>query len=116
MPRGASALLILLLSSACVLATEPSVDLDASRQQILKLVAEPLTDGAAPKHAASFYSSENLYEYMDGAADIFVLYGVRQMLHLDLRVNAADVTLDVFDMGAPDAAFGMYASERSPDF
>jgi hypothetical protein len=53
---------------------------------------------------------------MDGAADIFVLYGVKTMLHLDAKVRTVDVTVDIFDMGSPNAAFGMYAAERSPDY
>ncbi len=82
---------------------------------MLKLIAEPLPAGAIAEHAASFYGPDNLYEYMDGGADIFVLYGVHLLLHLDLRAKAADISVDVFDMGSPDTAFGMYAAERSPD-
>jgi hypothetical protein len=53
---------------------------------------------------------------MDGGADVFVLYGVRTLLHLDARDRSVDVTVDVFDMGSLDAAFGMYAAERAPDY
>lgn len=118
MLRGVGLLLGLSLVPAGVsaLAAERGSEAESSRQAMVKLVAEPLPGGASAKHAASFYGPENLYEYMDGAADIFVLYGVRQMLHEDLRAQAADISVDVFDMGSPDAAFGMYAAERSPDF
>jgi len=117
MLRWRLAILVLALASLAV--PSPAVSKDGpetSRQQMLKLVAEPLLDDALAKRPASFYGPDNLYEYMDGAADIFVLYGVRQMVHVDLRAKAAEITLDVFDMGSPDAAFGMYAAERSPDF
>jgi len=118
MLRSVGLLLALILSPACVsiCASERGVGQEASQQEMLKLLAEPLPAGAVAKHAASFYGPENLYEYMDGAADIFVLYGVRQMLHIDLRAQAADISVDVFDMGSADTAFGMYAAERSPDF
>lgn len=116
MLRGFSCLLTLALTSTCAFAAKPAAGQESGRQEMLKLVAEPLPDGAVPKHAASFYGPGNLYEYMDGAADIFVLYGVRLMLHVDLRAKATDVSVDVFDMGSPDTAFGMYAAERSPDF
>jgi hypothetical protein len=89
---------------------------DVSHPELLRMVAEPLPDGSIAQSPASFYSPDNLYEYMDGAADIFVLYGVKTMLHLDAKVRMVDVTVDIFDMGSPNAAFGMYAAERSPDY
>ena len=118
MLRGVCLLLALSLVPAGVFAltAERRSDDEAIREAMVKFVAEPLPGGASAKHAASFYGPDNLYEYMDGAADIFVLYGVRQMLHEDLRAQAADISVDVFDMGSADAAFGMYAAERSPDF
>lgn len=116
MLRGCASLLILILSSVGVFCAERTVDADANRQEMLKLLAVPLPSDAVTKHPASFYGPENLYEYMDGGADIFVLYGVRSLMHADLRAKAVDVTVDVFDMGTPDTAFGIYAAERSPDF
>jgi hypothetical protein len=87
---------------------------DAGRQEMSKLLPQPLPTGAVAQ-PVSFYTPDNLYEYMDGGADIFLVYGVRQVLHLDLRIQKADLTLDIFDMGTPDTAFGMYAAERTAD-
>ena len=89
---------------------------DANRDALRLLVAEPLPEGSIGQSPASFYSPDNLYEYMDGGADIFVLYGVKTMLHLEAKVGTVDVTVDIFDMGSPNAAFGMYAAERSPEY
>jgi hypothetical protein len=89
---------------------------DANHDALQRLVAEPLPDGSIAQSPVSFYSPDNLYTYMDGGADIFVLYGVKTMLHLDAKVRTVDVTVDIFDMGSPDTAFGMYAAERSPDY
>jgi len=114
--RGLLSLLILALTGIVAFAASLTPGQESSRQELLKLVAEPLPAGAIPKHPASFYGPDNLYEYMDGAADIFVLYGVHQLLHLDLRAKAADISVDLFDMGLPETAFGMYAAERAPDF
>lgn len=116
MLRSVSSLLILILAAVPTFGANATTEEETSREGMLKLVAEPLPDAAVAKHAASFYGPDNLYEYMDGAADIFVLYGVHQMLHLDLHAKGADISLDVFDMGSVEAAFGMYAAERSPDF
>ena len=89
---------------------------DTISENMLKLIPDPLPAGAVAQDKASFYSPDNLYKYMDGGADIFVLYGVRTMLHMDVRAQAVDVSVDIFDMGSPDTAFGMYAAERSPDY
>ena len=86
-----------------------------SRQEMLKLIPDPLPSGIIVHNAASFFGPDNLYEYMDGGADIFLLYGVSDLLHLELQAKALDITVDVFDMGSPDSAFGMYAAERSRD-
>ena len=88
----------------------------ASHEEILKLIPEPPPAGAVAQAAASFYDPDNLYRYMDGGADIFVLYGMRTLLHQEFRAKAVDVTVDIFDMGSSDTAFGMYAAERSPNY
>ncbi len=89
---------------------------DVDRQALQSLVSNPLPDGSSSQSPPTFYNPDNLYEYMDGGADIFVLYGMKTMLHLDAKAGTVDVTLDVFDMGSPNAAFGMYAAERSPEY
>lgn len=84
--------------------------------ELLRLIPEPPPAAAVPQGGASFYTPENLYQYMDGGADIFLLYGVRTLLHREFQVKTVDVTVDIFDMGSSDTAFGMYAAERSPDY
>jgi hypothetical protein len=67
------------------------------------------------KNPARFYSSD-LYRYMDGGADIYLKYGLVAMAHRDYRIAGVDMTVDVFDMGSPLQAFGIYSSERSPEY
>lgn len=62
-----------------------------------------------------FYSSD-LYQYIDGAADVFHAYGLVAMAHQEYKVKDANVTVDVYDMGDPLKAFGIYAAERAPDY
>jgi hypothetical protein len=38
------------------------------------------------------------------------------MVHQEYKTTDADVTLDIYDMGNPLNAFGMYAAERSPSY
>jgi hypothetical protein len=88
----------------------------ADRQRMLNLIPTPLPAQAVAQGPATFYEPDDLYKYMDGGADVFLLYGVQRLLHQEFRAKEVDVTVDVFDMGAPDTAFGMYSAERSPSY
>ena len=88
----------------------------ALQQRLLKLVPSPLPAQAVATAAPAFYSADTLYQYMDGGADIYGLYNLQLMLHQEFRAKDVDVTVDLFDMGSAENAFGMYASERSPDY
>ena len=65
--------------------------------------------------AARFYASD-LYRYMDGGADIYLKYGLVAMTHREYKRAGVDMTVDVFDMGGPLQAFGIYSAERSPEY
>lgn len=85
-------------------------------QKLSDLIPQPPPSGAVSQGPPTFYSPDNLYQYMDGGADIFVLYGVTTLLHEEFRAKEVDVTVDIFDMGSSDNAFGMYAAERAPNY
>ena len=104
---------ILLLAAVGTFATAQN---QATHQEMLSLIPEPPPAGSTAQAAASFYSPDNLYQYMDGGADIFILYGVRTLLHQEFRAGEVDVTVDIFDMRSSDTAFGMYAAERAPNY
>ena len=88
----------------------------AVKQRLLATLPDPLPREGKGDAAPSFYLSANLYEYMDGGADIYQLYDVETLLHWDLHTSAGDLTLDVFDMGTPENAFGMFSAESSPAY
>jgi hypothetical protein len=48
--------------------------------------------------------------------DIYQLYDFETLLHWDLHTSEGDLTLDVFDMGTPENAFGMFSAESSPAY
>jgi hypothetical protein len=65
--------------------------------------------------AARFYSSD-LYRYMDGGADIYLKYGLVALAHREYKRAGVEMTVDVFDMGSPLQAFGIYSAERSAEY
>jgi hypothetical protein len=87
-----------------------------TRSRLLKLIPTPPPAEAAAQGAVEFYTPETLYQYMDGGADVYVLYELEAMMHQEFHAGQADVTVDIFDMGADENAFGIYASERSPEY
>jgi hypothetical protein len=62
-----------------------------------------------------FYSSD-LYRYIDGAADAFLGFDMVAMVHQEYKAKDADITVDIYDMGKPLNAFGIYSAERSPNY
>jgi hypothetical protein len=64
---------------------------------------------------AKFYSSD-LYRYIDGGADAYLDCGLVAMIHREFKAVTVDLTVDIYDMGDPLRAFGIYSAERSPDY
>jgi hypothetical protein len=85
-------------------------------QQFQRLLAAPLPGKAAAEAAPAFYRPDTLYQQIDGGADVYLLYDFRELLHQDFKSGAIEVTADIYDMGKPEDAFGIYAAERSPKY
>jgi hypothetical protein len=106
---------LLLLLTAAAAAQSPSGNAPPqSDQQLRQLIPDPVPAGAAAQSDPAFYKPDTLYKYIDGGADAFLLYDFQTLLHQEFRVREVELTVDVFDMGTPENAFGIYASERAP--
>jgi len=64
-----------------------------------------------------FFGRENLFEYINGAADLYLQYGFRRVLTTDYAVgpDSSSVTLEIYSMKSPLHAFAIFAAERSPE-
>ena len=89
---------------------------DIAQKHLLTFVGAPLPGNPTAQGAASFYGPDNLYQYMDGGADVYLLYDFQVLLHQDLKSGQAELAVDIFDMGNSEDAFGMYAAERAPGY
>lgn len=58
------------------------------------------------------YDADNLWEYINGAAELFVEFGVQTCRTTDLTSGDLTVTVELYDMGTPLNAFGVYEWER----
>ena len=60
------------------------------------------------------YEGEDLYTYIDGGAEIYQEYGFRRVILQDYKnAKGKSVSLEIFEMETPAAAFGMFTFKRS---
>ncbi len=56
------------------------------------------------------YGRDNLFDYIDGGAELYLSYGFAQLTSRTYRqAGQADIIVDVFDMGASKNAFGVFS-------
>jgi len=86
-----------------------------AKKRLEQLLPGPSDAGAERTGEQKFFSSD-LYQYIDGGADVYSDYGLVALLHQEYKASSTDVTLDIYNMGTPANAFGIYAAESSPDY
>jgi hypothetical protein len=59
------------------------------------------------------YDADTLWEYINGAAELFVAYGVQSCRTTDLTSGDLTVTVDLYDMGTSLNAYGVFEQEAS---
>jgi hypothetical protein len=67
--------------------------------------------GWTPLAESSDYGPEDLWELINGAADAFLSYGFQGVRVQDYGAGELSVTVQVYDMGSPLNAFGIYRTE-----
>ena len=87
----------------------------AEKNKLGDLLPAPPEFSGKPEAPAKFYSSD-LYRYLDGGADAYLDYGLVALIHREFKFANVDLTVDIYDMGDPLRAFGIYSAERSPDY
>jgi hypothetical protein len=59
------------------------------------------------------YDQQGLYAYIDGGAELYLSYGFRSLFSRTYsRRNQPDLLVEIFDMGTPANAFGVFAHTR----
>ena len=66
---------------------------------------------------AESFEAENLWEYINGQADFFIDYGFVRVDTAEYQNDqeANSVVLEIYTMGRPENAFGIFAAERTED-
>ncbi|MGA2275128.1 MAG: DUF6599 family protein [Bryobacteraceae bacterium] len=73
-----------------------------------------LVPGWSQSGPARSYESANLFEYMDGNAEGYLIYGFRIMKGVTCRQGEISFVIDLSDMGDVDGAYGIFSANRDP--
>jgi hypothetical protein len=71
-----------------------------------------LVPGWTQRGAARNYEAENLFEYMDGNAEGYLLYGFHSMRGVTCTKAGISLVIDVSDFGDSDSSYGFFSSNR----
>ena len=108
MRRGAWAALVL----ACVLGGCAREEGPVALESLVPANAAGF-EASAPGRA---YDRATIFDYMDGAGEVYLQYAYRTLFVRELsRKDQPGITAQVFDMGRPEDAFGIFSLEREDD-
>jgi hypothetical protein len=71
--------------------------------------------GWTPAGSVQTFGPGDLWEYINGAADLFLAYGFQLLEVRDVSAGGVTATVNIYDMGTPLNAFGIYATEAPKD-
>lgn len=59
------------------------------------------------------YDRETIFDYIDGAGEVYLMYGFKDVaVKRLLRPDSVEITIEIFDMGTSDDAFGVFSHSR----
>ncbi|MGO4880216.1 MAG: DUF6599 family protein [Bryobacteraceae bacterium] len=73
-----------------------------------------LAPGWAQQGAARSYDASNLYEYMDGNSEGYLLYGFVAMHGITCVHGGDSILIDISEFQDADSAYGMFSANRDP--
>jgi len=113
-----AAMLLLVLCAACGGKDRSAVSFPPESERLESLLPESSeVAGWTRGEEIHFYDADNLYEFINGAAENFLIYGFEKVATTDYD-NAgypSPIVVELYQMADPRNTFGIYASERNPD-
>lgn len=98
-----TSIILFVILAGVVRGDEPSVD---------NLIPNEI-NGWKAETPDGIYDRKTLFDYIDGGAEVYLAYGFQKMLaRRFVKENEPSITLDIFDMGSPEDAFGVYSFEQ----
>jgi hypothetical protein len=75
-----------------------------------------LVPGWQQQGPARTYTAENLFEYMDGNAEGYLIYGFTRMDGVTCASGGDTILIDISEMADADSAYGIFTANRHPNF
>jgi hypothetical protein len=86
--------------------------LSMSASQLSALLPKQ-TAGYAANDTDNYYNTETLYNYIDGAAELYLSYGFDTVISRRFVCpNEPDIVVEIFNMNEPRDAFGVFTNMR----
>jgi hypothetical protein len=73
-----------------------------------------LVPGWSQQGEARSYTADNLFEYMDGNAEGYLIYGFLKMQGVTCEKGGTTFVIDLSEFADPDSAYGMFSANRDP--
>ncbi len=99
-------ILLLFFCSSCYLSAQTPADLKSWL---------PVVDGWTISEKVEIFNPDNLFDRINGAAPLYIENNFREMTQLEYTRGDDYISIQAYRHATPEDAFGMYASERSPD-
>ena len=76
----------------------------------LTLLLPEEVDGWRASHKDGLYGRDNLYDYINGGAELYLSFGFKRVINRTYeRPNQPDIVVDLFDMGTSKNAYGVFS-------
>jgi hypothetical protein len=107
LPAPAGILIVLLAA-----ATQGTTVMPDNMNDLFKALPESLSGWTKPA-TPDFYTPQTLSKYINGGAELFISYNFKGALSARYTdKDANEITVDIFDMGSGEDAFGVFAHSR----
>ncbi len=67
--------------------------------------------GWTPVDEVVHYGRDELWEYINGAAEQYISFGFQGLIHGEWQRDSLVVVLDIYDMGTPLGAYGIFVAQ-----
>ncbi len=107
-------IIVTFLVSTCAVAllTCASTSRDEGEMNMLEFVPDGIY-GWKVQDKVETYDRETIFDYIDGAGEIYLMYDFRRVVVFHLtRASQPQITIEVFDMGSSGDAFGVFSHAR----
>jgi hypothetical protein len=101
-----------IITAVVLLLSTGGVGMAETTRNLTDLLPEAI-QGWTADGADNTYDRENLFDYIDGGAELYLSYGFSKVLSRQYkRAGQPDIIADIFDMSTSQNAFGVFSHSR----